>query len=197
MKKKPTAICRLDAALLPSSRRIARLLLTYGRLLVLFFIFCTARAFECAMCKSIPHIGERARMGVLNIQGRRSDTGEKGAENAKLFNSLHSQSLPQVGVRAHSATFLPPSHQIPAIETQRRGAPVRAPGRPDRARGLVVEQPPCLTDVYDGVRSGRITLQYPQGETHQQQLHRGICRQGGSSTEPHSAFLRSPNGATR
>lgn len=31
-----------------------------------------------------------------------------------------------------------------------------------------------LTDVYDGVRSGRIALQYPQGKADQQQLHLGI-----------------------
>lgn len=31
-----------------------------------------------------------------------------------------------------------------------------------------------LTDVYDGVRFGRIALQYPQGKADQQQLHLGI-----------------------
>lgn len=31
-----------------------------------------------------------------------------------------------------------------------------------------------LTDVYDGVRSGWIVLQYPQGKADQQQLHLGI-----------------------
>ncbi len=31
-----------------------------------------------------------------------------------------------------------------------------------------------LTDMYDGVRFGRIALQYPQGKADQQQLHLGI-----------------------
>lgn len=31
-----------------------------------------------------------------------------------------------------------------------------------------------LTDVYDGVRFGRIALQYPQGKADQQQVHLGI-----------------------
>lgn len=187
------AIWRLDAALLPLSRSVIRLFLIYRSILVLF----TVRALKRVMCNLIPNIRKRAQMRLVNTQ-REGQTSVDEVKTPNFLTRSTAKVFHKSGCEAtRAAIFFPPSHQIPAFETQRRCAPVRARGtQTERAVWWSSSHalPICMMESALAELHCNI---HRERQISSNSIAGFVFRRGGSSTEPHSAFLRCPNGATR